>query len=96
MVASRSALRNSRANQFPPRAIQNAEALKQFLQDQLEAAAAVSQRILVVLDGLDEALQGSFDPSIIPTRLPSNHRIVLSARWQVGDTDSTGWLTKLG
>jgi hypothetical protein len=74
----------------------NVEALKQFIQDRLEAASSGRRRLLVVLDGLDEALQGSFDPSIIPPRLPSHVRIVVSARWQVGDVDSTGWLRKLG
>jgi hypothetical protein len=77
-------------------AIQNAEALKAFIQDRLEAAASAGRRLLVVLDDLDEALQGSFDPSIMPRWLPTNLRIVASARWQVGDTDSTGWLRKLG
>jgi hypothetical protein len=78
-----------------PEAAQNAEALKQFVQDQLEAAASADRRLLIVLDGLDEALQGTFDPSIIPLWLPSNLRVVVSARWQVGDTDSAGWLGKL-
>jgi hypothetical protein len=50
----------------------------------LERAASTDKHILVVLDGLDEALQGSFDPSIIPTRLPPTIRVVASARWQVG------------
>jgi hypothetical protein len=81
---------------IPPEVIQNAEALKDFVQDQLEAVASAGRLVLVVLDGLDEAFQGSFDPSIIPRRLPSNLRVVISARWQVGDTDSTGWLRKLG
>ncbi len=80
----------------PPEAIHNADALKGFIQDRLEEAASAGRRLLVVLDGLDEALQGSFDPSIIPPRLPFNLRIVVSARWQVGDNDSTGWLRKLG
>jgi hypothetical protein len=78
-----------------PEAVQNAEALKDFLQDQLEAVASAGRRLLVVLDGLDEALHGTFDPSILPRRLPANLRVVLSARWQVGDTDSTGWLRRL-
>jgi predicted metalloprotease len=77
-------------------AIENAEALKDVVQDQLEAIASKGQRVLIVLDGLDEALQGSFDASIMPTLLPGTLRILLSARWQVGDIDSTGWLRRLG
>jgi hypothetical protein len=77
-------------------AIENAEALKDVVQGQLEAIASKGQRVLVVLDGLDEALQGNFDASVVPRRVPSTLRILLSARWQVGDIDSTGWLRRLG
>jgi hypothetical protein len=77
--------------------LQSADALKHAVRDQLAAIAeARGQRVLIVLDGLDEALRDSFDPSFIPTLLPPTLRILLSARWQVGDTDSTGWLKRLG
>src|SRR5262249_41812906 len=33
---------------------------------------------------------------IFPPKLPPTLRVVLSARWQVGDTDSSGWLRRLG
>jgi hypothetical protein len=80
---------------IPPEAVQTGDALKEVVQDQLESIASTGQRVLVVIDGLDEALQGSFDPSIIPKRLPYTLRVVLSARWQVGDTNSSGWLRRL-
>jgi hypothetical protein len=76
-------------------AIQDADALKYVVQDQLEAIASSVEKTVVVLDGLDEALQGSFDPLIIPARLPPTLRVLLSARWQVGDVDSAGWLRRL-
>jgi hypothetical protein len=79
-----------------PEAVQISDALKNVVQDRLETIASTEQRVLVVVDGLDEALQGTFDSSIIPARLPQNLRVVLSARWQVGDIDSAGWLGRLG
>jgi hypothetical protein len=79
-----------------PEVVQDPDALKYTVQDQLEAINSGGQRVLVVLDGLDEALLGSFDPSIIPTRVASNIRVLFSARWQVGDRDSAGWLRRLG
>jgi hypothetical protein len=80
----------------PREAIENAEALKYVVEDQLETISSQGQRVLVVLDGLDEAPQGSFDPSIIPPRLPESLRVLVSARRQVGDSDSAGWLRRLG
>jgi len=81
---------------MPPEAVQYPDALKYAVHDQLEEIASAGKCVLVVLDGLDEALQRSFDASMIPIRLPSNIRVLLSARWQVGDIDSAGWLRRLG
>ncbi len=53
-------------------------------------------RALVVIDGVDEALEGSFDPGVLPTPMPKNIRVLLSARWQLGDHNSDGWLERLG
>jgi hypothetical protein len=79
-----------------PEANQNPDAFKYVVQDQLESlAASAAQHVLVIVDGLDEALQGSFEGSIIPMQLPPNLRIIISARWQVGDIDSSGWLKRL-
>jgi hypothetical protein len=75
---------------------ENVVDLKGIIYGQLDAIASNSERVLVVLDGLDEALQGTFDASIFPAGLPGSLRILVSARWQVGDIDSTGWLRRLG
>jgi hypothetical protein len=79
-----------------PEAVHNGDALKDIVQDRLESIASTGQHVLVVVDGLDEALQGSFTATIFPVPLPQMLRILLSARWQVGDIDSTGWLKRLG
>jgi hypothetical protein len=69
-------------------------AYEQVVQNQFDAIASKGQRVLVVMDGIDEALQGSFPPGIFPKR-PQTLRILLWARWQVEDTDSQGWLKRL-
>jgi hypothetical protein len=53
-------------------------------------------RILLIVDGIDEALGGRFEASWFP-RMPGRYmRLLLSARLQIGDRDSQGWLARLG
>ena len=63
----------------------------------LEHIAREGKKVLVVLDGVDEALEGSFNSSVVPKLLPPTLRIVVSARTQLGDSESnsTGWLNRL-
>ena len=60
------------------------------------AAVAEGRRILIVLDGIDEALGERFDARWFPRNPGTRLRLVLSARWQAGDLDSSGWKTRLG
>ena len=60
------------------------------------AAVAEGRRILIVLDGIDEALGERFDARWFPRNPGTSLRLVLSARWQAGDLDSSGWKTRLG
>ena len=53
------------------------------------------KHLLVILDGVDEALGGNFDASIFPKVLPPSIRIVVSARLQSGDVDAQGWIRRL-
>src|SRR5262249_8358684 len=59
------------------------------------AAVAQGRRILIVLDGSDEALGERFDARWFPRNPGTRLRLVLSARWQAGDLDSSGWKTRL-
>jgi hypothetical protein len=59
-------------------------------------AIAQGRRILIVLDGIDEALGEHFDARWFPRTAETSLRLVLSARWQAGDLDSSGWKTRLG
>ena len=63
--------------------------------DLLTALSATHQRVLVVLDGLDEALRGDFDPAVFPRMLPPGIRVLATARWLAGDYDSSGWIKRL-
>jgi hypothetical protein len=66
------------------------------VRDQLvRIAADTTKRVLIVMDGLDEALRESFDPDVLPMPMPKNLRVALSARWQLGDHNSDGWLERL-
>ncbi|MGP0088975.1 MAG: AAA family ATPase [Xanthobacteraceae bacterium] len=76
-------------------AINAADFYADKVRDLLGELAASDRRVLVIIDGLDEALRGEFNPTIFPRRLPPTVRVLVSARWQLGDSDSSGWLRRL-
>lgn len=78
-----------------PEALRDSENLKYAVRDQLDRIAQSGLMVLIVIDGLDEALQGSFDPAIFPPVMPPTLKVVVSARWQLGDTSPEGWLQRL-
>ncbi len=80
--------------ELPSEAIKTADGFRYAVRELLDGIG--KHKILIVIDGLDEALGDSFDSAIFPTPMPSNLRVLLSARWQAGDTDSKGWLVRLG
>jgi hypothetical protein len=59
-------------------------------------AVAEGRRILIILDGIDEALGERFDAYWFPRNPGTKLRLVLSACWQAGDRDSSGMQTRLG
>jgi hypothetical protein len=79
-----------------PPAIEPVDFYTVQVQDSLQQLDEQKARVLLVLDGLDEALRGEFNPDLFPRRLSGNVRIVVSARLQRGDTDWTGWRDRLG
>ena len=82
---------------LPAEAFRDSDGFRYAVRDQLDRLAlALKPRVLVVIDGVDEALEGSFDAGVLPTLMPTNVRILLSARWQLGDHNSKGWLERLG
>ncbi len=61
----------------------------------LNQLASSDKKILVVLDGLDEAFDQHVFSTIFPKVLPQTMRIVVSARQQMGDDGCKGWLHRL-
>lgn len=54
------------------------------------------RKLLVILDGLDEAADWSTGPHLFPSNPTKGLRIVVSARFLAGDFDALPWLRKLG
>ncbi len=54
------------------------------------------KKILVVLDGLDEAGDWEATADLIPADLPGNVHVVVSVRFLAGDSDGQPWLSRLG
>jgi hypothetical protein len=52
-------------------------------------------RLLVVLDGLDEATDWQAGPDLFPFQPPPGLRIVVSARYLAGESGPEGWLRRL-
>jgi len=52
--------------------------------------------VVVVIDGLDEALDWRAGPDIFPTNPPANLRVLAAARPLMGDSPRHNWRTRLG
>jgi hypothetical protein len=62
----------------------------------LRKPLANGKTLLVVLDGLDEAVDWEAGADLFPAELPQNVRVVVSARFLSGDPDEQTWLARLG
>jgi hypothetical protein len=54
------------------------------------------RRLLLVLDGIDEAADWAAGPDLLPPDPPADLRVVLSARFLANDEDAGSWLKRLG
>lgn len=54
------------------------------------------RRLLLILDGIDEAADWEVGPDLFPLSLPVGTRVLLSARLLAGDLDAADWLRRLG
>jgi hypothetical protein len=82
-------------NALPRDSIREVDGYRYGIRDLLDRVPG-HLRVIIVIDGLDEAALGGFDPAVLPSVMPPNLRVVLSARWELGDRKSTGWLERLG
>ncbi len=64
--------------------------------DYLRRPPPAGSDLLVVLDGLDEAVGWKAGENLLPNKLASGIRIIVSARFQADDVDEIGWLSRLG
>jgi hypothetical protein len=64
---------------------------RKFLAD----AVAQNMPILLVIDGIDEALGSHFEVGWFPRRPGASLRLLVSARLFVGDRDASGWQDRL-
>jgi hypothetical protein len=62
----------------------------------LEQPLPDGRNFVVVVDGLDEAIDWEPERVLVPARVPSRLRWVLSARQLGGDVGPQGWLRRLG
>ena len=54
------------------------------------------RRVVVVLDGLDEAADWEAGADLFPADPPDGLKILVTARYRAGDLDSRSWLERLG
>ena len=72
------------AQPLPTAAFRDGDGFRYAVRDQLDRFVSEAQpRVLIVIDGIDEALGGSFDAGVLPTPLPTNVRVLLSSRWEL-------------
>src|SRR6185369_14257315 len=60
------------------------------------AARQLQKRVLIIIDGLDEALGDSFDLNWFPRGHGGAIRVLLSGRAQIGASSARGWIERLG
>lgn len=72
------------------------ELWREMMLDYLETPLPEGRRLLVIVDGLDEAAGWEAEASLFPYSLPSTTRVVVSARYLTGDIGADAWLVRLG
>lgn len=73
-----------------------AEPWRGILTDYLSRPVPPGLRLVVIIDGLDEAADWEPSADLFPLALPPGVRIVTSARYLAGDADPSDWLRRLG
>ena len=66
-----------------------------MIADYLAQPLPDGRRLLVILDGLDEAAGWEAGPDLFPFNLPAATRVAVSARYVAGDRDPSDWQRRL-
>jgi len=72
------------------------EYFRGMCQTLLAKLVSQSAHVLLVFDGLDEASPPETLQNLLPEPLPGTIKVLAAARWARGETDSAGWLARLG
>lgn len=72
------------------------EELRGRMAELLSRPLPAGRRLLLVLDGLDEAADWQPGSDLLPAQRRSGARVIVSARWLAGDTSTAAWLRRLG
>lgn len=72
------------------------EAWRGIVSDYLQKPLPNGKKLLIVIDGLDEAADWEPGIDLFPLEPNPELRIVVSARFMAGDVDSSNWLERLG
>jgi len=62
----------------------------------INEAVSANHRVLIIVDGLDEAVSDSFNAEWFPRGVGAQVRLLVSGRILVGDYDAQGWMRRLG
>ena len=74
----------------------SAEVLRGMTADYLSRPLTDGRQLLLILDGVDEAAGWEAGPDLFSLTPPEGLRVVVSARYLAGDTDTNTWLRRLG
>ncbi len=74
----------------------HAEIWRSLLREYLARPLPAGRKLVLVLDGIDEAADWTPGPALFPEEPPSGLHVLLSARYLANDRDATSWLQRLG
>lgn len=73
-----------------------AEVMRGRVADLLARPSPNGRRLVLIVDGLDEAADWDVGPDLFPAQVGRHVRVVVSARLLAGDADERDWLRRLG
>ncbi len=83
-------------NDDPPDIHASIEILRENAADYLSRPLPDGRKLLIILDGLDEAVDWDLGPDLFPPIPPMGLKLIVSARCLAGDPDAIPWMRRLG
>jgi hypothetical protein len=72
------------------------EIWREIAADYLSRPLPDGHRLLIIMDGLDEAADWDLGPDLFPSIPPKGLKLIVSARCLAGDSDAIPWMQRLG